>query len=357
MNDLSELTKVMTPAEQVSQTEVSVIIPIYNAEKYLRECLESIQFNKGVDFEVIMVNDGSTDESELICKHFVERNSNFKLFSITNSGPADARNYGISKANGSWVVFVDADDIIEPGYLKIPLLPENKDSDIVFANHAISNGSTIVPKNYLNCGERITDINEIKKLSLQSFNIYERYPIQKISYTIGKFYRRSLLYDNNISFPRGLFYYEDAIFLYNNLLHAKSVIFATKDTARYIIRKAEDSLTRTNDYKTITRKKEPHLFVYTHIYNVENAHAIENFYVDQFIYACKVIASCDSNIFKVFLRVRNMYTWIPMNTILRHSLHSGKKQFRNQYKQFFIIKTRLAYFYTLCCFIKNMLKI
>lgn len=99
--------------------EISIIVPIYNVEKYIFKCLESIVNQSFTDFEVILVDDGSTDNSSIICNKFVTEDSRFKYFYKNNGGLSDARNYGLNYAKGKYVVFIDSDDFIEKKYLEI----------------------------------------------------------------------------------------------------------------------------------------------------------------------------------------------------------------------------------------------
>ena len=100
---------------------VSIIIPIYNAERYLQECLESIRVQSYKDFEVILVDDGSTDKSASICNAFVEIDKRFHYYHKTNGGVSSARNAGLEKASGDWIAFIDADDWVSPHYLQTVL--------------------------------------------------------------------------------------------------------------------------------------------------------------------------------------------------------------------------------------------
>ena len=90
----------------------SIIIPVYNSAKTIRECLESIVTQSFPDFEVIIVNDGSTDETEKIVKSFSENDSRIKLYSFPNSGVSETRRRGISLATGEYILQVDSDDTI-----------------------------------------------------------------------------------------------------------------------------------------------------------------------------------------------------------------------------------------------------
>lgn len=95
----------------------SVIVPIYNVEKYIEKCLESIKKQTFKDYEVILVNDGTTDDSLSIVKKYLN-DSRFKLFHKENGGLSSARNYGVDKANGEYIIFVDSDDYIEYNLLQ-----------------------------------------------------------------------------------------------------------------------------------------------------------------------------------------------------------------------------------------------
>lgn len=97
---------------------ISIIIPVYNVENYLRKCLNSIQNQTIEDFEVILVDDGSTDLSGLICNEYQEKDPRFKTIHQHNQGVSAARNMGLSKASGEYISFVDADDYIHPLFLE-----------------------------------------------------------------------------------------------------------------------------------------------------------------------------------------------------------------------------------------------
>lgn len=98
---------------------ISVIVPVYNAEKWLRDALSSLQAQTYADFEAILVDDGSTDSSHTICLEYCERDPRFKLISQTNSGLSAARNAGIDIAGGDWISFLDADDVLPPDALSL----------------------------------------------------------------------------------------------------------------------------------------------------------------------------------------------------------------------------------------------
>ena len=110
---------------------ISVIVPVYNVEEYLEECLESIQQQTYTDIEVILVNDGSTDDSKEICERYCAKDNRFKLINQENHGLSEARNVGVRASMGEYIFFVDSDDVININVLEV-LLPYMKtDVDIV----------------------------------------------------------------------------------------------------------------------------------------------------------------------------------------------------------------------------------
>lgn len=115
--------------------KVSVIIPVYNVEQYVDRCLASVESQTYQDAEIIIVNDGSTDRSLDIVEKFVSGNKNFVCYTTKNSGLGGARNFGLSKASGDYIVFLDSDDYIEKDCLeKFVLAAMKNNSDIVVCN-------------------------------------------------------------------------------------------------------------------------------------------------------------------------------------------------------------------------------
>lgn len=116
--------------------KVSLIIPVYNVEKFLEKCLDSVEKQTYKDLEVIIVNDGSTDGSLKIIEDYVGRNAHFCCYSIENRGLGGARNYGLGKANGEYIFFLDSDDYVSPDCIeKLADKVEKDKSDISICNN------------------------------------------------------------------------------------------------------------------------------------------------------------------------------------------------------------------------------
>lgn len=117
---------------------ISIIVPIYNVEKYLRMCLDSIENQTYSNIEVLLINDGSPDSSGEICQEYVARDSRFRYFEKENGGLSDARNYGIERSNGKYLTFIDSDDWVEPTYIEDMYQAALKnDSEIVVSNYTL----------------------------------------------------------------------------------------------------------------------------------------------------------------------------------------------------------------------------
>ena len=123
--------------KKINMDLISVIVPVYNAENWLRDALASLQSQSYSGFEAILVNDGSTDSSAEICNEFCSRDPRFRLVSQPNAGLSAARNAGIDRAGGDWIVFLDADDAMPPDALEVMM------------RHAKESGAGIVTGRYV----------------------------------------------------------------------------------------------------------------------------------------------------------------------------------------------------------------
>ena len=122
--------------------KISVIVPVYNVEAYLERCVESILQQTYAHFELILINDGSTDSSGQICDHLASQYENIKVYHIENAGVSNARNMGIQLATGSWVTFIDSDDFVTQDYLATlaSAVEEENVGFVIAPLHHIKNG-------------------------------------------------------------------------------------------------------------------------------------------------------------------------------------------------------------------------
>lgn len=137
----------------MNEVKLSVIVPVYNAEQYLRRCVDSIldaTIFLGGGSEIILIDDGSIDDSSRICNELAEKNREIKVFHISNQGVSKARNYGIENSRGKYIAFVDADDYIEKNMYKIMIAQMESDSTldvgVCLWNFIDQNGKKVVNK-------------------------------------------------------------------------------------------------------------------------------------------------------------------------------------------------------------------
>lgn len=177
----------------------SVIIPVYNVEKYIKRCVKSILSQRYNDLEIILIDNGSTDRSGSICDIYANESANISVYHIENHGVGSARNFGLSKARGEFIYFVDSDD-----YLVGNLFAE-------FEDKLVHDLDLLVFSYYNSFEQEMTERNRTKK-SLPYSGSYDKYSFTKIFkdlflsdmlYTVwNKFYRRAFLIENNISFEK-----------------------------------------------------------------------------------------------------------------------------------------------------------
>lgn len=196
----------------------SIIIPVYNVEKYIEKCLSSI-YSQSFDenkFEVIVINDGSKDQSMSIVYDFAHKYSNLYVFEKENEGVSSARNLGIQQAIGEYLTFVDADDWIEPNslYKAYEYLTNTEQLDVLMLKSTKMNGIERYPWNRF----------------IKSNTIYSGVDTYKNGYrrgsVCGGFYKKSFLQDNKIEFPIEVRYGEDSIVMSLILTYAQRIYFA-----------------------------------------------------------------------------------------------------------------------------------
>ena len=119
--------------------QISIIVPVYNAERYLRQCIDSILDQTYTDFELLLINDGSRDHSGAICDDYAQKDARVRVFHKENGGVSSARNLGLDNARGEWITFVDADDCIRRTFISNLYAPLKQHYNIDFVHAGCSN--------------------------------------------------------------------------------------------------------------------------------------------------------------------------------------------------------------------------
>lgn len=232
----------------MDNNKVSIIVPNYNTERYIEECLLSLINQTYKNCEIIIVDDCSTDKSIDICVSFEQRFSNVKLIKHKiNKGIEQTRNDGINEASGEWIIFLDSDDTLELNAIELLLnINEFNNVDIIYFAFALVNNNEIFQE--IHC-----KIESKKYNSFEFFNnLFSNIPISIISCIGNKLYRSSLIKKNNIAFDIKYKYNEDLVFAINMLQVANRIGYVDRALYKYLKRTDNSSSSyRPNMYQTM----------------------------------------------------------------------------------------------------------
>ncbi|WP_270568130.1 glycosyltransferase family 2 protein, partial [Clostridium beijerinckii] len=217
---------------------VSIIIPVYNVQKYLKKCLESVIRQTMKDIEIIIINDGSIDNSLEICRQYSKNDKRIKLIDKKNEGVSKARNTGILHATGKYICFVDSDDWIESNMIEnLYNFVLVNDSDFCMCNFIKENESKC---DYVrsNLDKKVLNENEIKKHLLipliERDDNEKEHILARFRTPWGKLFKRDIIEKYNIRFKEDLIIGEDFLFNLDFLIHANKVIISDKFHYHYI---------------------------------------------------------------------------------------------------------------------------
>lgn len=214
---------------------ISVIVPMYNSEEHIQKCLNSILNQTYGKLEVIVINDGSSDNSEYIVKDIMKKDTRIKCITIKNSGVSEARNVGLRMATGKYVTFVDSDDYIENNMYEILINLINKnDIDLSICNFIIekldssnhTKKSKVAKKDYENITV-FTNDEFFEKVLASDFGK---------GYSCNKLFKLAIIKDNNLQFDKNIKISEDLLFVCNYLKYCKMVTYINKKLYHYVIR-------------------------------------------------------------------------------------------------------------------------
>lgn len=226
----------------MQQSLISIIVPIYNVEEYIEDCLKSLDAQDYQNYEVVLVNDGSTDNTINLVNNFItNKTTTFKLYNKSNGGLSDARNYGLSMAQGEFVLFIDSDDFISPNTLSITNKSAHEsNSDIIcFALAEVTENR-----------KRIRYIPANATLKSGTFSLYDSKNLisSSLPNACNKLIRKSLFIENKIQFPVGL-WYEDLATNPKLFFYANTITFI--DDELYYYRQRDGAITKTFSLKVM----------------------------------------------------------------------------------------------------------
>lgn len=211
------------------KNQISIIIPVYNSEKYIEKCLNSVLNQSYKNLEIICINDGSTDNSEEIIKKYKKIDKRIILFNKNNSGVSDTRNFGISKSSGNYIMFLDSDDYIEEKYIE-ELEKNLHDAEIIKSAYTEVNLDKEEKKSIYknNKNDYIFDITYPKELE-------NHLKTSEYNSSCCRLIKKSLIIENNIKFDSNLKYGEDMLFSFECYMNSKKTLYIKNYGYNYLI--------------------------------------------------------------------------------------------------------------------------
>lgn len=238
--------------------KISVIIPVYNVERYLEKCVKSVEAQTYQDYKIILVDDGSTDESGKLCDALAQKNDKITVIHQENRGLGGARNTGIRHCDTEYILFLDSDDYIHPQLLeKCAAAAKENDCDMVIFDLVSVDENDNAKTVY---SARLP-VNKI--LSDEEKNIISKNPT-----ACDKLYKTSLFTENDIYFPEKV-WYEDLRTIPKILLFADKVIRIDSEPLYYYLQRS-DSIMHTPDYDRIVKERIDAINDLTDYYNANN---------------------------------------------------------------------------------------
>ena len=200
---------------------ISIIVPIYNSECYLVKCIQSVLEQTYTNWELLLIDDGSTDSSRVICDKYAEQDGRIKVFHKENGGVSSARNYGLDNAKGQWITFIDADDSIEPSMLKEMLVKAIEDNaDYVYCDILFDYGKY---QNY----HKAANFTNVHSTMIKNF-IKNTWTVIWNSLVKAEIYKK-----HNLRFSQEYTYCEDFLFAVKAMFYARKVAYTPKAYYHY----------------------------------------------------------------------------------------------------------------------------
>jgi len=205
---------------------VSVIVPVYNVEKYLNQCIESLVNQSYKELEIILIDDGSTDKSGEICDFYHKKYKNIQVYHIDNNGVSNARNIGIKKSTGKYILFVDSDDYLNK-YMIDKMVKKMVNCDMVSVGYA-----------YCYKDKTIDGMNIKSGLCDKERTKYELFQTDSINgFTPNKMFKRSIIINNKLEFNTKIKICEDLLFCFEYVNNIDSSYIIDESLYNYRMRK------------------------------------------------------------------------------------------------------------------------
>lgn len=277
---------------------ISIIVPVYNTENYLKDCIESILQQSYKNIEIILVNDGSTDSSPKICNDYSNMDNRIFVLHKENSGVSAARNSGIAVSRGEWITFIDSDDIVSENYIQTlaNMLKDNKCLPCV--------GTATFREKIPN-----EPLNSTTAREIHSFKEYLNY---HNGYPVAALYNSEIIKDNNLQFDMSMDYVEDVLWNSIYFYYIDKAIFLSEKIYYY----------RKHNFSA-TNKCSDKLWLVKNWINCRNLSIewfIKNNINEKYVYRLKEhVRNCNNNIFSEL--VKGKLSFFKYNFVKNHAFN------------------------------------
>lgn len=279
--------------------QVSIIVPVYNVAEYLPRCIESIICQEEKGWELILIDDGSSDRSGQICDNYVSQDSRITVIHKSNEGVSVARNLGISLAKSDRICFIDSDDWVETRYLSDLLALADDENTIVYGNliHDYAGNKASV----IGCAYKDGDCCNLEGKDAADFIVGRR--IAENGYPSAKIFHRKILADD-IHFNPTISLHEDHIFVLQCLLSAKRIVLSSKPNYHYVHRPPMA--------QSLSKKKHPAM--------------------NMIIASTELLKAVETVVYKFCINDENytkrLYTILGLNQLVGAALNSNNNEIR-----------------------------
>lgn len=348
--------------------KLSIIISIYNCEKYLEKCINSILFQTFKDFELILVDDGSTDNSRKICDLFADKDKRIKVLHKKNQGVSIARNEGINIASGEYITFVDADDWIElEAYENLIDEIEKSNADLIIYNFNKCINEKNIKNLFLENDVVLKNKEDIHLLqakllatNMKNIEIFNKKVIG-LGFPWNKIYKREIIKKYNLKFEiknKGTIF-EDVLFNYKYLEYVKVVKITNKSLYNYRIISNSASRKYTDNIFEINN------ILFKELLKYENLHTHDKYYynslyiriINNFFFATKVYLCNKDNKDLYFKRFKKLKNYLKSD-IYNKAFNKVDSKYCNLKIKLFkiLIKFRLYFLIYNCIYMMNYVK-
>lgn len=326
--------------------DISVIVPIYNAQKYINNCIESILRQNYNKFELILVDDGSTDLTKSILENYSKKYSQIKLITKDNGGVSSARNIGIKHATGEWITFVDADDMLSSNYLSNLIKPiaEFPSTELIISGYKnVNRNNYEITQEVIYNRQYSTNAIECFFNNLNVFHFYPFFPYSKL-------YKTAIIKNHNILFDEKMSLGEDRVFILQYLSNINNLMVI--DSCDYSI------MSTIGNQSLSSKKRSPYDYFHNfkgsyetliELFNKKTLDIIKE-YADDFIinkcFGYIIIPFSSIGKHKHFI-TKDMYNYLNFSDIQLSNIHNKKIKIL-AYIYLHINPKIIFYFFKLC---------